>query len=271
MHRVVQIAHHFKSAASDNDIKPNLTSGSTEQDLFNLTVDNGDGFYYKRIADDLFQPTNLTIGPWSPSSQHGGPVSALLTYAFLEHVAKEQAGFGIHKLSIHLYRPRGGLLLKHQDLQSVEEFKKGGDICDADDNPPLPPQNVLDKPMKPKGGPRQTYRNTLDWVMRPRVDVITSESYKGSVVWTRPARGMALIVDKRTGERVPSRLIFTYSNVDYNVVWRGVAAKESGWMCMKSVSRVTTKSTGVCESQLFDENGKIASTSQNLIVKAIKS
>jgi hypothetical protein len=34
---------------------------------------------YVPLDDDRYEATELTIGPWSPDAQHGGPPAALLT------------------------------------------------------------------------------------------------------------------------------------------------------------------------------------------------
>ena len=37
--------------------------------------------FFKQTGENTFEPSEATIGPWSPELQHGGPPSALLTHA----------------------------------------------------------------------------------------------------------------------------------------------------------------------------------------------
>lgn len=57
--------------------------------------------YFVRDGDG-FRPTALTIGPWDPQLQHGGPASALLARA-LEHEAGDEVF--IARVTVELLRP----------------------------------------------------------------------------------------------------------------------------------------------------------------------
>ncbi len=57
--------------------------------------------YYVRRGD-LFEPTELTRGPWSPDSQHGGPPSALLARHLIDAA---QSGMDLARITIELLRP----------------------------------------------------------------------------------------------------------------------------------------------------------------------
>ncbi|MEO0461142.1 MAG: acyl-CoA thioesterase domain-containing protein, partial [Myxococcota bacterium] len=57
--------------------------------------------YFVRDGDE-FRPTALTIGPWDPQLQHGGPASALLARA-LEHEAGDEVF--IARVTVELLRP----------------------------------------------------------------------------------------------------------------------------------------------------------------------
>ncbi|KAJ3207674.1 hypothetical protein HDU67_007296 [Dinochytrium kinnereticum] len=337
--RIRQLASHLQADDTPSFNEASGTHTAKDVDLFDLKVEDGDGFYYKQIGDDLYTPTNLTIGPWSSASQHGGPVSGLIAYNYMHHVAKEVGSgiFALHKITVHLYRPvptKGtiqmkisklmssrsfyhlsaelidtsnnktlvrseGLLMRMQGLESVAEFEKMGESCDAASNPQLPQKHALDNSIRRDlGMGRQTYFNTICWLkVGGRLSSgaeLTREDYEGSITWTRPVPGMSLILDERTGNRVPitpdiyiaiigdsgsgvSAILpwgkYSFTNVDFNIVWRrqpSTSKDEDFWICMKSVSRVTSKSTGLCESQFFDAAGKVASASQNLIVKELK-
>jgi hypothetical protein len=39
------------------------------------------GAFFRQLTENTFEPSEATIGPWSPDFQHGGPPCALLTHA----------------------------------------------------------------------------------------------------------------------------------------------------------------------------------------------
>src|SRR5437588_1555 len=43
----------------------------------------------RREADDVFQPTTATVGPWDQGLQHGGPPAALLAHETLRAGARD--------------------------------------------------------------------------------------------------------------------------------------------------------------------------------------
>ncbi|KAJ3116117.1 hypothetical protein HK100_001149 [Physocladia obscura] len=63
-------------------------------------------FLFERESKEVFQPTKLTIGPWSKESQHGGPPSALMAHLMREKANElESEAFFLAKISVSLYRP----------------------------------------------------------------------------------------------------------------------------------------------------------------------
>ncbi|KAJ3323326.1 hypothetical protein HDU76_013674 [Blyttiomyces sp. JEL0837] len=71
-------------------------------------ISPANGYYYQQLERDVFQPTNLSIGPWTQDGQHGGPISALLGGQMIDTVAQKESDpslFSLVKLSVYLYRP----------------------------------------------------------------------------------------------------------------------------------------------------------------------
>jgi hypothetical protein len=57
--------------------------------------------FYVKTGGGAYQPTEATIGPWSPDLQHGGPPSALLTHALLQH--QPRAGMVLSRITIEIF------------------------------------------------------------------------------------------------------------------------------------------------------------------------
>jgi hypothetical protein len=56
---------------------------------------------YIRKADNVFEPTELTTGPWDPRAQHGGPPAALIAGEMERH----GDGRPFARIALHLLKP----------------------------------------------------------------------------------------------------------------------------------------------------------------------
>ncbi len=56
--------------------------------------------FFRQTGQYTFEPTEATIGPWSPEYQHGGPPSALLTHALRTYPAS--GPFKVSRITIEL-------------------------------------------------------------------------------------------------------------------------------------------------------------------------
>ena len=61
------------------------------------------GAFFHRQDEQHYQPTEATIGPWSPQLQHGGPPIALLTRALRTYAADE--GLRLARLTVEFLGP----------------------------------------------------------------------------------------------------------------------------------------------------------------------
>lgn len=59
-----------------------------------------DAYYIRR--GDLFEPTELSRGPWSPDAQHGGPPAALLARHLIDAA---DDGMDLARITVELLRP----------------------------------------------------------------------------------------------------------------------------------------------------------------------
>ncbi|WP_405162683.1 thioesterase family protein [Nocardia sp. NBC_01499] len=63
-----------------------------------------DAFYFRDSADpDLFHPTELTRGPWSPDAQHGGAPSALLGHVIER--CEPRPEFRVGRIAVEMLGP----------------------------------------------------------------------------------------------------------------------------------------------------------------------
>jgi hypothetical protein len=56
---------------------------------------------YVRKGDNLFEPTELTKGPWDPRAQHGGPPAALIA----GELQRQSDGRPFARIALHLMKP----------------------------------------------------------------------------------------------------------------------------------------------------------------------
>lgn len=56
--------------------------------------------FFQQIGKNAYQPTEATIGPWSPELQHGGPPSALLAHALRVYPGSES--FVLSRITIEI-------------------------------------------------------------------------------------------------------------------------------------------------------------------------
>jgi hypothetical protein len=59
--------------------------------------------FFHQTSENSYEPTNATVGPWSPELQHGGPPSALLTHALRTYPMTED--FKIARITIEILGP----------------------------------------------------------------------------------------------------------------------------------------------------------------------
>lgn len=59
--------------------------------------------FFLPLGDDVYQPTEATIGPWSAESQHGGPPIALLAQALRRHPS--EFGLEIARITFEILGP----------------------------------------------------------------------------------------------------------------------------------------------------------------------
>ena len=244
-----------------------------------------------RFEDGLYHPGPLTVGPWSPDAQHGGPVAALLAGA-----VEEGSDLQVVRLTLELLRPApltpltvtSEVVRPGRNVQLVEASLLAGDTevarvralrirrsavdvpVDRSGAPAPPPEDVEQQPSR-------VVRTAFAEAMELRF-VRGSWDEKGPVtMWTRlavpvvegrptsPLQRTAAAADFGNGvSRVLDFETHTFINPDLTVALARVP--EGEWLLFDSVSRMSPDGFGQAESQIFDAVGPVGRSVQSLLV-----
>jgi hypothetical protein len=246
------------------------------------------------LEDSRFIPGPLTVGPWSPDAQHGGPVAALLARS-VESVPSD-VNMQVVRLTIELTRPvpltpltvRTQIARPGRRVQLVDAFILDGEVqvatCRAlrirtaamdvpvdRSGPPGPPPGDRDPPASVS--PRTAFAAAVDLQF-----IKGSWDELGPVtMWTRlkvpvvageepsPLQRTAAAADFGNGvSRVLDFDRHTFINPDLTVALARVP--EGEWICFDAVSRLSRKGYGQSESQIFDATGPVGRAIQSLIL-----
>lgn len=254
------------------------------------------------FEDGLYRPGPLTVGPWSPDAQHGGPVSALLAGA-VEEVGEGGEGTGeglqVVRVTVELLRPvplsplavttelvRPGrnvqIVDAHLLAEDVEVARARGlrirraplDVPIDRSGPPSPPPEDHSPPDGP-GSARTAFAAAVDMRF-----VKGSWDELGPVtLWSRllvpvvagrdpsPLQRAAAVADFANGvSRVVDFESHTFINPDLTVAL--ARAPEGEWLLYDMVSRLSPDGYGQAESQIFDASGPVGRSVQSLLVTA---
>lgn len=251
---------------------------------------------------DLFVPTDLARGPWTPDAQHGGAPSALL--ARLAEDAEGGSAMLIVRLTIELLRPvplapllaRTRLLRPGRKVQLVESSLWRGETevarCTAlrlrRADVPLP----ADLPRLASPSPPTSGSGSLP----PWSESITYRAFHNSAVEHRFVRGsfdepgpatdwirlrVAVVAGDATSplSRVAAAADFgngiswvlhrgdgySFINPDLTIYLHRHPAGE--WVCLDAVTYPQPTGIGLAESFLYDEEGPIGRAAQSLLIE----
>jgi hypothetical protein len=244
---------------------------------------------------ELFVPTELTRGPWSPHAQHGGPPAALLGRA-LERQPHE-AELRVARFTIEIFRPvpLTPLRLRAETLHSTRRSQyvearlsdddgpiarasawrirvAGSDEVDMDATPlPLPPATRDPPPFAPPW--EGSYFTAVEWRpaggtllepgpaavwMRLRVPLIPGE---------RPSPLVRVLVVADSGNGISWALPFEESLfINTELTVHLARMPEGEWILLDARTRIGPEGIGLAESVLWDERGRIGRGAQSLLV-----
>lgn len=242
--------------------------------------------------DGYYLPGPLTVGPWSPDAQHGGPVAALLAGAVEEGSDETQ----VVRLTVELLRPvplspltlRSQVVRPGRNVQLVDAYLMAGetevawarglrirrkklDVPVDDSLPAAPPPEDLE--WRPPGVVRTAFAEAVDLRF-----VKGGWDATGPVtMWTRlvvpvvdgretsPLQRTAAAADFGNGvSRVLDFSTHTFINPDLTVALARVP--EGEWILFDVVSRLSVDGFGQAESQIYDTAGPVGRSVQSLLV-----
>lgn len=249
-----------------------------------------------------FLPTGFARGPWSPDSLHGGPVAALLARA----LEGAPAAGPMHpaRLTVELLRPvpLAPLSVRIEELRPGRKVQwleatlsagvdlvararmlriRAADVpvpaaLEAGESRPFAGPGECEPHEAPwRGGGIVAFHSHAtehrvargswhepgpisDWI-RLRVAVVPGET-------PSPLQRVAAVAD--FGNGVSSVLPFgeyLFINPDLTIHLHRLPAGE--WVCLDAVSMVSGGGTGLAESALWDERGRIGRSAQSLLVE----
>ncbi|MEW6721378.1 MAG: thioesterase family protein [Thermodesulfobacteriota bacterium] len=253
--------------------------------------------FFRQVAENTFEPSEATIGPWSPELQHGGPPCALLTHAFRTYPS--QAPFVITKISVEFLNAvpvkpceikveivRGGKrieLLKAEYLSGGKKFLVAHawrfspapgvttPVPDIFETPPFP--EAQSHTFFP-GIETFPYGEALEW----RFIKGGYDSRGPAAVWTRPRiplvenrkinglESLVLMVDYANGISAELDITkWTFVPVDLIV---GVYRQPEGeWVGMDARTVMEGEGIGQTSTTLFDARGKLGRSIHSLFIR----
>lgn len=255
-----------------------------------------DDCFFHRLDTDLFEATQWTRGPWSPTHQHAGPPSALVAGRLAEMVSEP---FRIVRMAIEVTRPVpiGRLRLERsfrREGRSVQAlmgllFDERGKLvmtadalaiaeAELDVQPEPPPMDEM--------GPGESANVDFPFFDAP-------ESYAGAMelrfargtfgegdvmAWMRmripllpdaaPSPLERVMAAADSGNGVSQRLStreYTFLNPDLAVTLLRPARGE--WIGLGARTDIDPNGIGVADIRLYDEDGPIGRAVQTLLIR----
>lgn len=254
--------------------------------------------FFRQINSSTFEPSEATIGPWSPDFQHGGPPSALLTYALRTYPSAGR--FSIARVTIEIlsavpvkpceiavevvrggkrvellrgeYRSEGKTYLIAHAWRLISEAGVTSAISDSYETPALPepqPQTFF------AGMGRFPYGEALEWrFTRGGYDMLGP-----ATVWARPRiplienmeigglDALLLMVDSANGISAELDIHkWTFVPVDLTVgLYR---QPEGAWVGMDARTVMENDGIGQTTTVVFDSKGKVGQSMHTLFIRA---
>lgn len=248
--------------------------------------------FYSPVAEDRFESTEQTRGPWDAASQHAGPPAALLGRAI---EAKARPEMRVARLTFDIARPvpiaaltvTASVVREGRSVMVVEAAIEPYMRCTAllirtvdkaaPDSYATSPPSFADAESKPFFPvPYEVgYHTAMDvrfvvgsflepgpataW-MRMRAPLIEGE---------QPSPLTRVLVAADSGNGVSNVLDFqdhVFVNADLTVHLVRYPAGE--WVCLQAITSIDGSGIGLADTALYDEQGQIGRSAQSLFVNA---
>lgn len=247
---------------------------------------------------EVFVPTELGRGPWSPDALHGGAPAALLA-GYAEQLVDDEEMF-LSRLTLELIRPVPMAPLKVEasmgkgrSVRRVELSLRNGDIVVARAVALFLRAEPLDIEPRLGGHPLPGPDRCHEPFLVPGMEQVTSFHYTamdirvahGQTVAPGPAAGwFRLQYPLVAGEQVSAAMRavaasdfgnglswilpvqeFTFVNTDLTVYLHRPPRSE--WVALDSKTIIEPNGIGLARSEVYDEQGRIGTAQQNLLVR----
>ena len=247
---------------------------------------------------DVFEPTELTRGPWDPDSQHAGPPAALLGRA-IERCG-EGEGKHVGRVTFEVLRPvpmttltvSAEIVRPGRSVELVEASLSDGDgevmlargwrlktgpveldPPPADEPPGHGPADGTPQDFFPTGV-EVGYHTAMEY----RFVTGAYLEIGPAVVWMRmrhplvegeePSPLQRVLVAADSGNGVSAALDyrrFLFINTDLTVHLHRDPATD--WVCLDAATRLDTAGVGMSDTLLWDERGRVGRAAQTLLVR----
>jgi hypothetical protein len=247
-----------------------------------------------RRRGDVFEPSELTRGPWDPGAQHAGPPAALLARAL--ELCEPRDGARIARITVEILapvpiepltvgarvaRPGRSVELLEASLEGPEGEvmrARGWRLAEADitagweqQEPPPGREDAEALEFFPTGE-KVGWHTAMEIVfargrflepgpatvwMRPRVALVEGEPIT-------PLQRVMLAADGGNGVSAPldwSRFIFINTDLTVHLL----RPPRGEWVCLDSVTHVD--GIGLTDTALWDDDGRIGRAAQTLLVR----
>lgn len=255
------------------------------------------GAFYAAAGPNRWEPTGLTRGPWDPGLQHAGPPAALLARA-VEAASGIDGGQTV-RLSYDILRPvpiaplrtQTRVLRPGRRVELVEATLLEAEAAEplmratawrmrsetsegtATAAPALPAPATGQPGSFSFWKDEVAYHRAFEWRFisgqfdvpgpaatwsRQLVDLVDGEP-------VTPLQRLLAMADAASGiSSVLDWTKWTFVNVDLGI---HLARPPRGeWMAMDAVTRLGGAGAALCTSDLYDENGRVGSSTQSLLV-----
>ena len=253
-----------------------------------------DAFFHR--DGDLYLPTELTRGPWSPQAQHGGPPAALLGVAMERTEARE--GTMVVRATFEMLKPvpLTPLRLSTQVLSAGRSVQLIGGVLFSGseevvrgqavrmrltelpfEDPPLPPP----PPGPEQGKPSRFFPTGQDAGYHTGMEgsfVRGGFLEQGpAIAWLRMRHPLVLgepipplarvLIAADSGNGVSSALDYRrYIFINPDLTVNLHRYPEGEWVCLEAETTVSPRGVGLAVSLLHDLRGPIGRASQSLLV-----
>ena len=248
-----------------------------------------------RFEADRFHPGDLTVGPWSPDAQHGGPVAALL--ARTVEAVPAPGPMQVVRLTVELLRPVPLLPLavtaavsrpgKRVQLVDASLTADGTEVAraralrirvapvDVPKQEPSPPSPALPKagPGRDSGPQRTAFADAVDL----RFVKGSWDELGPATLWSQlvvpvvdgevpsPLQRVAAAADFGNGvSRIVDFDSHVFINADLTIALSRLPVGE--WIGFDVVTRLSGDVYGQAESLIFDGDGPVGRAVQSLFL-----